>query len=475
MKIVIIGGGISGLASAYRVQEAARAAGVKPEITLLERDAHLGGKIRSDRHEGWVVETGPNGYLDSKPGTVRLVKDLGLEDKTLPADEASKTRLLYLDGRLQALPTSPPGFMTSSVLPLGGRLRILLEPFQKVGPEDETLAEFGRRRLGNHAVERLLDPFVTGIFAGDPERLSVAAAFPAVKKLELEHGGLIKGMRARAKERRLAAKRGEVQQSSGGAAGPGGHLTSMAGGLTQLIDGIAEAIEGDLRTGVTVEALARNGAGWKVHLVGEPGETLEADVVVLATPAPAAASLLEGVDAESAGLLRGTPYASMTVVGLGFPKDAIHHDLRGFGYLIPGREKRKILGCLWTSSIYPGHRAPKGYVLMRVMVGGARAPELAALPDDELLALVRSELELTMGMRWVPPSHQRIFRWPQAVPQYPVGHLVSMGKVLERLAGAHPGLFLTGNHLYGIGINDCTADAERIAGLFTEFVKSKGT
>ena len=191
MKIVVIGGGISGLASAYRIQEAARAAGLTPEITVLERDAHLGGKIRSDRHEGWVVETGPNGYLDSKPGTVKLVKDLGLTEKVLPADEASKTRLLFLDGRLQALPSSPAGFMTSSVLPLSGRMRIMLEPFQKKGPEDETLADFGRRRLGRHAVERLLDPFVTGIYAGDPETLSVAAAFPAVKKLELEYGGRI--------------------------------------------------------------------------------------------------------------------------------------------------------------------------------------------------------------------------------------------------------------------------------------------
>ncbi len=468
MKVVVIGGGISGLASAYRIQEAARAAGQEIEITVLERDDHLGGKIRSDRHEGWVVETGPNGYLDSKPGTVKLVEDLGLGEKVLPADEAAKTRLLFLDGKLQALPSSPAGFMTSSVLPLSGRMRIMLEPFQKKGPEDETLADFGRRRLGRHAVERLLDPFVTGIYAGDPEMLSVAAAFPAVKKLELEYGGLVRGMIAKGRERRRAGASGKGT-AKGGAAGPGGNLTSLVGGLTQLIEGIAAAVDGRIETNATVKGLERDGdAGWKVLL---EGETLPADAVVLATPAPAAADLLEGFDAQIATQLRMTPYAPVTVVAAGFPKGAIGHPLDGFGFLIPGREGRKILGSLWTSSIYPGQRAPAGHVLLRTLVGGSRAPELAALPDDEILALVRAELEHTMGLRWVPPTHLRIFRWPEAVPQYPVGHLARTAEIEGKIAQAYPGLFLTGNHLHGIGINDCTGDAERIGGLFAEYLK----
>jgi oxygen-dependent protoporphyrinogen oxidase len=182
-------------------------------------------------------------------------------------------------------------------------------------------------------------------------------------------------------------------------------------------------------------------------------------------PAPAAAGLLRPIDEALGEALAATPYASVAVVATGFPKDAIGHDLSGFGFLVPGREGRRILGSLWSSSIYPEHRAPPGQVLLRTLVGGARAPELATLPDDDLVALVRAELEATMGLRWVEPTHLRIFRWPAAIPQYPVGHLARVAEVEARLAERYPGLVVTGNHLHGIGINDCTADAERVARL----------
>lgn len=465
VRVVVIGGGISGLASAWRIGEAARAAQEKVEILLLEADPQLGGKIQSDRHGEWIVETGPNGWLDSKPATGKLVEDLGIGDKVIPADNAAKIRFLFVDGRLKQLPTSPPAFMTSSVLPIGGRLRILLEPFCKKGPADETLADFGRRRLGQHAVDRLLDPFVSGIFAGDVEKLSVTAAFPAVKTLELEYGGLIKGMRARAKERRKTGTK-----AKGTATGPGGHLHSLTGGLVTLIEALGERLDADMRTGTEVQAVtAREGGGFDVRVAGE---TINADVVVSATPAAATIGYLKDLDASICDALTATPYASVAVVATGFRRDEIGCELGGFGYLIPSLEKRRILGSLWTSSIYPGQRAPADHVLLRTLVGGARHPELAALPDDEMIALVRDELAATMGLRWHEPSHLRIFRWPEAIPQYMVGHTARMAQIEERLT-QHPGLFLTGNHLYGVGINDCAGDAERVGVAFGEWLSRK--
>jgi len=483
MRVVVIGGGLSGLASAFRIEEVAKRRGIPLQLTLLEAGASLGGKIQSHQKDGFVVEAGPNGWLDSKPGTVKLVHDLGLDDQVVAADENSKLRFLYLKGGLQALPASAGSFFRSSLLPFSAKLRIMTEPFRSKGPADETLSDFGRRRLGRVAVERLLDPMVKGIFAGDVEALSVSAAFPAVKKLEQEYGSLVRGMMAKGKARKAEAKAlakreslegaassGQPEASRGGATGPGGHLHSMVGGLSQLIDGLAAKIEGELRCDACVTRLTRLETGWRVET---EAESFEAEVVVIATPAPAAAALLAPLDQSLAAPLLETPYASVAVVATAFPRGAIGHELKGFGFLVPSRENRKILGSLWTSSIYPGHRAPAGYDLMRTLVGGARAPELVSLDDKAMLELVKAELEHTMGLRWVPPTHMEIIRWPAAIPQYIVGHLARVEALQSEIAARHPGLILTGNHLHGVGMNDCTADAERVAERFEAIFGAK--
>ncbi|MFW5878237.1 MAG: protoporphyrinogen oxidase [Myxococcota bacterium] len=459
MRVVVIGGGISGLAGAFRVRERFREAGLDLDLKVLEADSRPGGTIHTHRDDGWLVETGPNGFLDSKPGTLRLINALGVEARILPADHASKRRFLFVDGRLQELPTRPLAFFSSPVLPFRGRLRFLFEPFMRKGPEDETVAELGRRRIGRHAVERLLDPMVSGIFAGDVEKLSVTSAFPAVKALESAHGSLVRGMMVRARERRKAAN--STEGVAGGPAGPGGHLNSLAGGMGELIEALRDSLGESLRASTPVTPVIEEpGSGYRVQT--GTGERLSADVVISAAPAYAAASYLRPVDEELSSELSGIPYAPISVVAVGLPREQLKRPLDGFGFLIPSREKEKILGCLWTSSIYPGRRAPEGYVLTRTMVGGARQPELALLPDGELIDVVREAHARTMDLHWEQPAYLRISRYEQGIPQYPVGH----GRRLERIDAArarHPGLFLTGNHLRGIGVNDCCADAEAVA------------
>ena len=466
MKVVVIGGGISGLATAFRVQEGARAQGLPLALTVLEADPRLGGTLYTHQERCWAVEAGPNGFLTNKASTLQLVADLGLSHRLLPADSAAQRRFIYVGGRLRALPASPLGFLFSRVLPLKGKLAVLREPWQPVGPADETLAAFGTRRLGPAAVDNLLDPFVSGVFAGDPSQLSVSAAFPVIKALEREHGSLIRGMRARARARRAA---GEASQG-GGPAGPGGHLTSLKGGMGELIEGLAARLGDGVRRSGRVRAVERLGPGFRVHLV--TGEAIEADLVISAAPAPQAASYLEGLSEPISSTLRATPYASIAVVATGFKTSELGHPLDGFGFLVPSKAQRSILGTLWSSSVYPGHRTPPGHVLMRTMVGGARNPALPSLDDDALLDLVRQENNFIMGTRWREPSYLRIIRWRQAIPQYLVGHLDRVARIELELR-AHPGLFITGNHLRGVSVNDCTADAERTAQLALQALRRR--
>jgi protoporphyrinogen/coproporphyrinogen III oxidase len=456
VRVVVIGAGISGLATAFRIRRAFEADGLALDLQVLEAAPEVGGTVATHVEDGFRIEAGPNGFLDGKPGTLNLVRDTGLEERLLPADHAAKKRFLYVGGRLEPLPGSPGAFLKSRVLPFGARLRVFLEPVRPRGPEDETVAEFGRRRLGKSAVDRLLDPMVSGIFGGDVEALSVAAAFPAVKALEREHGSLVRGMMARRRARRRAGAPG----GAGGPSGPAGHLHSLKGGMGELTQALARHLGNAVRTGVAVTSVrARFGGGFTIHLDG--GETLEADVVVSAAPAYAAATYL-GDFATIAKELSAIPYASLSVVAVGLRETDLPRPLDGFGFLVPSGEGESILGCLFSSSIYPGHRAPPGHVLIRTMVGGARRPDLAMLPEDALVEVVRAAHRKILGIDWERPALLRISRYPRAIPQYPVGHLERVARI-EAACLRQPGLFVTGNHQRGVGLNDCAADAERVA------------
>ncbi len=457
-QAIIIGGGISGLATAWLLREKARGAGVELSITLLEKEQRLGGKIWSIKEEGYLCEWGPNGFLDNKPQTLDLCRDLGADGQLLRSNDNARKRFIFSGGVLNRLPENGPAFLKSTLISWPGKMRLAMEPFipQYRGEEDETLAAFGRRRLGEEALNKLIAPMVSGIFAGDPETMSLKSCFPRIAELEAEYGGLIKAMIRLAKKKKADIAAGKAVAS---AAGPGGILTSFRGGIQTLTDILAQEL------GMTV---VRSGEGavrvdrgesvpWRV--VTDRGE-YPADAVILATPAYASADFLEGVDAGISTVLRQIPYATMTVACFGYERERIDYDLSGFGYLIPKQEKLSTLGTLWDSSIFE-NRAPEGKVLLRSMLGGACFPQYINLSDAEVEKRVRDDLERTMGIT-APPSFIRIFRHEKAIPQYTVGH----GKRLQALSAmlaSHPGLVLTGNSYRGIGLNDCVASAHGAA------------
>lgn len=449
MRIAVIGGGISGLAAAYRLRRAGH------DAVVLEADAQPGGKIKTERQGEWLVEHGPNGFLDSRLAVVRLARDVGLGDRLCPADEAAEKRYLFVDGALRPVPTDPIAFARSDVLTARGKLRMLREPLiskRKAGG-DESVHRFASRRVGEEAADKLIDPLVTGIYAGDAKRLSLPAAFPKLRALEEQHGGLVRGMFAKLAGKALG--RGE----SGGPAGPAGRLTSFPGGMSELVAGVVDALDpGAVQLGRPVSALVRDGAGWRVEAGG--GEALKVDGIVLTTPGPVSAQLLGPHSAAAADALDAIPYAPAAVVALGYRVVDIPRPLDGFGLLVPSREKRRVLGVLWSSTIYPG-RAPGGFALLRCIVGGRHHPELLDLDDAALLDVVRADVAAFMGGGLPAPVYTRVVRWPAAIPQYELGHL-DRKAAAEAAVTRLPGVVLGGNALYGVSLADCIARAEAL-------------
>lgn len=455
-QVIIVGGGVSGLATAWLLREKAREQGIELGITLLEKENRLGGKIWSIKDDGYLCEWGPNGFLDNKPQTLDLCTALKADAQLLRSNDNARKRFIFSNGILNRLPENGPSFLKSSLISWPGKLRLAMEPFiaQYHGDADETLADFGRRRLGEEALNKLIAPMVSGIFAGDPETMSLKSCFPRIAELEAEYGGLIKAMLRLAKKKKADMAAGKVVAS---AAGPGGVLTSFKGGIQDLTDIlVAELGMTIIRSGESVVSVQKGGSvPWRVAT--DRGE-YNADAVILAAPAYASAGFLAESVPEISAILREIPYSTMTVVCFGYEKEKISYDLNGFGYLVPKQEKLSTLGTLWDSSIFAG-RAPEGKVLLRSMMGGACFPQYIKLSDAEVESRVRSDLERTMGIT-VAPSFIRIFRHEKAIPQYTVGH----GKRLEALAelvGRQPGLILTGNSYRGIGLNDCVAAAHR--------------
>jgi oxygen-dependent protoporphyrinogen oxidase len=462
-RIAIVGAGLSGLATAHYLRRGLAEARRTADIVILESDDIPGGKMRTIREDGFAIEWGPNGFLTNKPFGIDLATELGLEARLARSSDLARRRFVFAGGRLHRLPESPGSFLGSGLMSLGGKLRLLREPWAASAPDgvDESLGDFARRRLGPEALERLIDPMVTGIYSGDPDTMSLRAAFPRIHELEAEHGGLFRGMMAVRRQRKAEGAGGKVS------AGPGGVLYSFDHGVSVLADSLAEAAGSSLELGSPVDRVERRAAGYSLSVGGRGGRRqLEADVVVVAAPAYAASPMLAAVDGALADELAGIPYAPITVAAVGFDKVSLGNPLQGFGYLIPGAERRRILGVLWDSSVFP-NRAPEGRALIRVMVGGVRAPALAGLPERELLGVVRDELAVTMGVSTeIEPVLAHAYLHERGIPQYLVGHPARMARIDERLATL-PGLHLNCNAYRGIALNDCVLQsrlvAERIA------------
>jgi oxygen-dependent protoporphyrinogen oxidase len=448
VKVGIVGAGISGLATAQAILARDPAA----EVMIFESGNRAGGKVETESvPEGYLCEWGVNAFLDKSPRTLELCAEVGLSP--LRGDESAKKRYVYSEGELHKLPEKPPQFLKSRLLSWPGRLRVVGEVFTGPGgKDDETLAEFGTRHLGREAFEKLIDPMASGVFAGDATRMSLKSCFPRIHEVESQYGSLIRGLIKLQKEARRSGKKDTPGP------GPGGMLTSFAGGMSELTDTLAGELGQRLRLATAVAGVSFEQGRYGLHLAA--GSTEEFDSVVLAAPAHAQAPMLQGLSDAIAGQIGAIPYPALAVVCLGFDRERMGPGLDGFGFLIPSREKRDILGTVVDSNVFP-NRAPAGKVLLRTMVGGARQPQLADLPDEELLDRVLANLKDIMGLA-ADPEFVSIYRHQKAIPQYLVGHAERL-RVIDAELQKFPGLVLTGNAFRGVSLNDCVLNAMKTA------------
>jgi oxygen-dependent protoporphyrinogen oxidase len=436
MKIAIVGAGISGLSAAFYLKQN------RPEyrITVFDSGATAGGTMGTSNVGGFLFEGGGNGFLTNKPDSMQLVLDSGAQHLLLPSSDLARKRFIF-DRGLHRLPESPPLFLKSGLLSLRQKLRVAGEFFvpKKQDAVDETLQEFGYRRVGKGFTDIFLDAMVAGIYATTPDRISVQAAFPMVVGLEREHGGLFRGMLAKRKK----------------GAGPGGVLTSFRGGVGTFISHLHDKIDAQWRLGCPVSHVRHDGQGYRLQA---DGETEFFDQVIISAPAYAAARIISDMDGELAGRLLAIDYSPVAVVGFGY--EELEHPLDGFGLLTTSRAGLPILGVLWDSSIFPD-RAPDGSKSVRIMIGGQRNPELVALDDKQLVKIAKEGLRKTMGIS-IEPSAVFLRRWERGIPSYAPGHLDRVAGIFQRLE-QHPGLHLCANAYGGIAMNDCVRNGRELA------------
>jgi len=464
-SIAVIGGGIAGLTTAYEILERSQRQERGVDVLCLEASDRPGGNIRSTREDGFLYEWAANGFLDNAPATVTLVRRLGLEDRVLKAQEAAEKRFIFRKGRLREVPMTPPAFLTSGILSLPGKLRLMLEPVipSRRSDAEESVFDFASRRIGPEAASVLVDAMVSGIYAGNVKRLSLEGTFPKMRAMERDHGTLFRAMLAKRKEAAASGK------TAGGPSGPGGRLTSFKDGLQELVDTLGRAVGPNLKLSTPVTRLSSMGLrGFRIN--PREGKPLDVDAVVLACPAWTAAGMVESVDRELSRTLGSIPSASLSVVHLGFRLKDLGRDLDGFGFLVPRGQGPRVLGVLWASSIFE-QRAPDDSVLLTAMIGGAHDPGTLDLDDGSLLGVVRDDLRKTMGVA-ADPCFMRVVRHPRGIPQYDLGHMQRLATIDERL-GDLPGLWLAGNSYRGIAINACVEEAPRIAESVLEYVNRR--
>lgn len=444
--VAIVGAGITGLTAALRLH----ARGCR--VTVFERAPQPGGSIRSTREDGWLYEAGPNS-LQYGPEVKQLVADLGLESELVPAAPLAKRRFLVRNGRFVPVPSSPPALIGSPLFGARTKLSLLTELFTRprVRTTDLSLAELVRSHFTQELLDYAVNPLIAGIYAGDPEKLSVRHAFPMLWQAERSHGSLIRGMMAGAKARKAAGESGVAP------------IVSFRGGLQALIDTlVARLPAGSVLTNAAVETLL---PGKPHRLVwSQNGQTAsgEFDAIVLAAPAGALAQLTVGNLGERplAGL-EAIPHPPVSSLFLGYRREQVKHALDGFGGLVPAIERREVLGILFSSTLYPG-RAPEGHVALTVFVGGLRQPESARLEPDALLARITPDLRDLVGAEGAPVFVRRTF-WPRAIPQYIPGYGRWLDQMTE-LENRHAGLFIGGNARDGISVPDCIKSGNRLAG-----------
>ena len=454
-RILIIGGGIAGLSAAYYATKRVN----DGDITLLESSDRWGGKIMTDRvsfdNGQFIVEGGPDTFLATKPYATALCKELGLGDRLHGTNPQQKNTYVLHQNRLEPLPdglammvpTNVQAILKSRLVSWFGKARMGFD-FMQPGKEvngDESLGAFVRRRLGREAYENLIEPLMSGIYAGDGDLLSLASTFPYLRDLEIKYGSLARGALQMRKQ-----SNGKAVQGSRSA-----FLTPTTG-LAEIVEALVEYLQRrnvDLRLHTSVSRISNIDSRFLVYL--ENGSSLKADGLILATPAYVSGSLLASINPRLASVLQSIPYASTATISLAYRQCDLSRPLDGYGYIIPRREGRRALACTWTSTKFP-HRAPEGYALIRVFVG--RAGQDIPWDEKDLHALAKEELNLTLGIT-AEPLLSRVFLWDKAMPQYNLGHPELLKRIDEELQN-YPNLALAGNGYRGIGIPDCIHSGE---------------
>jgi oxygen-dependent protoporphyrinogen oxidase len=422
-------------------------------VVVLEASGRFGGVVQSVHENGLLLETGPDAMLSTKPDGVALVRALGLGDRIVPTNPDERTVYVVRRGRLHPMPegmvlgvpTRVLPFLRSGLFSWPGKLRLLAEPLvrSRSPVPDESIARFTRRRLGREVSERLADPLLGGIHAGDTETLSIRATFPRLVELEARHGSLVRGMRA------LAAQR---------AADAGAAFVSLAGGLSELVDALVHALpEGALRANAPVRAIAPEADGWRVTTTDG---AIDARAVVAALPAPRAHPLLRPLDATLADELAAIRFESTAIVLLAFDRAAVAHPLDGYGLLVPRTEGGRVTACGFFSTKFPG-RAPAETVTLRAFLGSSHDRTVLDLDDEALVAQALRELTPLLGLRGAP-RYVRVCRWPESTPQMELGHAERVRRIEDRVRTL-PGLHLTGAGLRATGLPDTIADATAVA------------
>jgi oxygen-dependent protoporphyrinogen oxidase len=469
-RIVVIGGGISGLAAAHRLTE------LRPpsHVTLIEASSRLGGTIRTDERDGFLLERGPDSFISEKPEAVALAKRLGLESRLIETNETYRRSFIVRNGRLRAVPEGfqllAPSriwpFLTTDIFSLAGKARMaadLILPRRSAnGLSDESLSSFVRRRLGREALERMAQPMVGGIYTANPETLSLRATLPRFLDMEREHRSLILAMLRKARSQADAEK-------SGTSGARYSLFLSFDRGMEVLVQALEHALvqssattlaQVDIRKNTRVQSLSWTGASWTIQT--QTGETLAADALCLAVPAYIAAQLLSNVDAELSTQLNQIKYASTATINFAYDRAAIQHPLDGFGFVVPFIERRSLIACTFSSVKFAG-RAPENHVLLRAFVGGALQPEMFALDETDMLSSVERDLRELLGIK-TRPLFAEVAKWQNSMPQYEVGHLDRVEQIDDELSQI-PALALAGNAYRGAGIPDCIRSGEKAAEL----------
>lgn len=439
--VIILGAGLTGLSAAVALQQR----GVR--VTVLESASRPGGAVQSEKAAGFLVEHGPNSMMTHDTAVSAFLRETGLEGEIV--SPMAKKRFLVRDGRPVALPGQPLGAVTTPLFSMRGKLRILAETvIAKTSAEDESLADLVRRRLGPEMLSYAIEPFVAGIYAGNPEKLSARYAFPKLWNLEQQHGSFLRGA--------LRLRR----------TGPPQRMISFRDGMGTVPERWAQMLGGNLHCGVGVEKISREDDAWQVQWSGGgESHTVTATRLITTAPAFAVPDLpWPGELRTSLNFLHEISYPPVSVVALGFHRSQVRHPLDGFGMLVPAAEQRQILGTIFSSSLFPG-RAPRDHVLLTTFVGGARQPRLAETGEDALVHDVCRDLESLLGVTG-EPVFRRLIRWPRAIPQYNLGygHLL---RQMEDLEKAWPGLHFAGNYRGGIAAGQCIHNGLRLAEMIT--------